>query len=276
MSSIDYSTANADYRQIYAVHTIPLKDSIFESKNFDSIDAVVLEAYHSEAWFDKFWISEYKGFHDALFQNAQKTAKPIYVVDVLTTRNARTFESYITTPLDFIGLFVASDGISNIKQQLDENRSMTRRQFLRFWTMQPAKIAFGSYLFSHFLHEQYTVNTGHNPEFLARINSVRMHMVPTPQFELRNAISARKIEEYIVPELKKKLGRNPRVLLVYGAGHSGLKEDLEHPKLRDFYIRLYSEFGFSGIDTTYLDTVTNLSIDKSGKYSLEHRKANLF
>lgn len=103
-----------------------------------------------------------------------------------------------------------------------------------------------------------------------------MHLVPTPQMELRNAISARKIEEYVVPELQQQLGRNPKILLIYGAGHSGLKEDLQHKKLRDFYISLYSALGFLGIDITDLNVVTNLSIDENGKYLLKHRNANLF
>jgi hypothetical protein len=153
---------------------------------------------------------------------------------------------------------------------------MTRRQFLRFWGAQTAKIVGGAYLGSDLVCRNYVMQTGENPETLARLNSSRMHLIPTPQFELRNAISARKIEEYIVPELQKQLGRNPRVVLVYGAGHSGLKEDLQHPNLRNFYLRIYSALGFPGIDTTYLDTVTDLSIDQKGQYALNHRKANLF
>ena len=276
MSNIEYSTENADYRQIYVVHTMPVKDSVFEGNNFDSVDAVVLEAYHSEEWFDKLWKSEYKKFHDAIFQNAQRTGKPVYITDVLTTSGGRGFEDVAWAIPNFVGLFGVFDGVSKVKKQIKEKKEMTRRQFLKFWGAQTAKIVGGAYLGSDLVCRNYVQQTGENPEFLARLNSSRMHLIPTPQFELRNAISARKIEEYVVPELKQQLGRNPKVVLVYGAGHSGLKEDLQNPRLRDFYVGLYSAMGFPGIDTTYLDTVTNLSIDQNGQYSLRHRKANLF
>jgi|GEM_PF-4779569 len=276
MSSVEYSTDNAKYRQIYAVHTMPIKDPVFEGSNFDSVDAVVLEAYHSEEWFEKLWKSEFKKTHEAVFQSAQRTGKPVYVVDVLTTAGARKFEDVATLPLDILGFFGVYDGISKSKKQIDEKKKMNRREFLRFWGAQSAKTIGGAYLGSHFLHEHYTMQTGDNPELLARLNSLRMHLIPTPQFELRNAISARKIEQYVVPELQHQLGREPKIVLVYGAGHSGLKEDLQHPRLRDFYLALYSAMGFPGIDKTYLDTVTNLSIGQDGQYSLQHKISNLF
>lgn len=276
MSSVEYSTENADYRQVYAVHTMPVRDSVFDDKNFDSVDAVVLEAYHSEEWFEKLWKSGYKKHHDAVFQNAQRTNKPVYVTDVLTTSGGMGFENVASLLPDFIGLIGVYDGVCKVKKQIKEKKEMTRRQFLKFWGAQTTKIVSGAYLVSDLVCRNYVIQTGENPEFLARLNSSRMHLIPTPQFELRNSVSARKIEEYIVPELQQQLGRNPRVVLVYGAGHSGLKEDLQHQRLRNFYIGLYSAMGFPGIDITYLDTVTNLSIDQNGQYSLKHRKANLF
>ncbi len=153
---------------------------------------------------------------------------------------------------------------------------MSRRQFFKFWGSQSAKVIGGTYLGLDLVCRNYAIQTGDNPELLARINSSRMHLIPTPQFELRNAITARKVEEFIAPELRQKLGRKPNVLLVYGAGHSGLKEDIEHQRLRNFYIGLYSRLGFPGIDSTYLDTVTNVSIGQNGDFSLEHRKSDLF
>jgi len=276
MTRADYSGDNADYSQIYAIHTKPLIDQIFEKTNFDSIDAVVLEAYHSERWFEKFWKSELKRHHSPVLQNAQRTGKPIYIVDVLTTSGGRSFEELATLPLDLLGIFGAIDGATKARRQLIENKEMTRRQLLKFWTGQTIKFTLGSYFGARLLIQNYAIQTGDLPEPMARVNSSRTHLVPTPQFELRNAISARKIEECVAPELRQILGRKPRLLLVYGAGHSGLKEDLQNPALRDAYIGMYSAMGFPGIDTTYLDTVTNLSIDQNGQYSLQHRKAGLF
>lgn len=276
MSSVDYSTVHAAYRQIYALHTLSVTDPIFEDKAFESVDAVVLEAYHSEEWFEKLWKSEFKKHYEAVFQSVQRTGKPVYVVDVLTTAGGRGFEDAAVLIPDFLGLIGLVNGVSKVGKQIKEKKEMNRREFLKFWGTQTAKIAGGAYLSSDLVCRNYVRLTGDNPELLARLNSSRMHLIPTPQFELRNAISARKIEEYVVPELHQQLGRNLRIVLVYGAGHSGLKEDLQHPKLRDFYIKLYSAGAFPGIDTTYLDIITNLSINQKGQYSLKQRKANLF
>ena len=127
MPNVEYSTENADYKQIYVVHTIPVKDSVFEGANFDSVDAVVLEAYHSEEWFDKLWKSEYKKFHDAVFQTAQRTGKPVYVTDVLTTSGGRGFEDVASLLPDFVGLIGVFDGVSKVRKQIKEKKEKGRR-----------------------------------------------------------------------------------------------------------------------------------------------------
>ncbi len=275
MSSVTYSTENAQYTQLYAVHTLPVNDPVLVPSNANSVDAIVLEAYHSEAWFNLLWKSEFKQYHDRLFTMAQRTGTPIYIVDVLTTAAGRGFESLAGIGLDSAGLLLAYDGAKKVRDQM-KGGTMSRRQFSKFFTLQSAKVALGTFLGLHLFHEWYTTSTGHNPELLARANAVRMHLIPTPQLELRNSIAAKKIEEYVAPELRERLGRKPNIVLVYGAGHSGLKEDLQHQGLRNFYVVLYRALGFPGIDTTYLDTVTNLSIGQNGNYVLKHRKTNLF
>ncbi len=275
MSYADFSSRNANYRQLYTVHTMPVRDPLFNDKKLESVDAIVLEAYHSEEWFDKLWKSDYMKHYDEIFNAVQRTNKPVYIVDVLTTAGGRGFETLGGIGLDVLGLVVAYDGIRKTTKKM-KSKEMSRREFLKFHGLQFAKVLAGSYLGFHLIHGNYTTLTGNNPELLARLNSSRTHLIPTPQFELRNAISARKIEECVASELQKQTGRNPNIVLVYGAGHSGLKEDLQHPKLRNFYIELYEALGFPGIDTTYLDTITNLSIDSEGNYMLKHRQANLF
>jgi len=276
MGNVEYSTENANYKQIYTIHTLPIKDTIFDRDKFDSIDAVVLEAYHSEEWFKLLWESPFKKHHSVVFDSVQRTGKPLYVVDVLTTPVGRGFEDIATLIPDFTGLILLYDGVSKVKRQIKEKKEMSRRQFLKFWATQTSKVVGGAYLGADLICRNYPIQTGDNLEFLARINSSRMHLIPTPQFELRNSITARKVEEFIAPELKGKLGKKPNIVLVYGAGHSGLREDIQHPGLRNFYLGLYKRLGFPGIDTTYLETITNVSINQEGNFSLEHRNANLF
>jgi len=53
----------------------------------------------------------------------------------------------------------------------------------------------------------------------------------------RSAIAAKKIEEFIVPELRERYKvEKPRIFIDYGAGHSDLEEYLKHKRLRDFVI----------------------------------------
>jgi len=54
----------------------------------------------------------------------------------------------------------------------------------------------------------------------------------------RSAISAKKIEEFVAPEIKKRIGRKPNILIVYGAGHNDMEPYLKHKKLRDIVIKI--------------------------------------
>jgi hypothetical protein len=276
MSSVDYSTDLANYHQIYAVHTLPVEDKVFKKENLDSVDAIVLEMAHDENAWKMLWESEYKKHYDPIFQAIQGKDKPVYVVDVLSTPSGRSTDTMTNFFLNFLGIYGIFSGVNNISKQIKEKNEIPRRKFLTSIGIQSAKILAGTYLGSDIICRKYTTRTGDEPEFLARLNSSRTHLVPTSQIELRNAISARKIEEYVAPELQTKLGRKPNIVLVYGALHSGLKEDLQHKKLRNTYIDFYDAMNFPGIDATHINTITNASIDQTGKYSLQHRTSNLF
>jgi hypothetical protein len=58
----------------------------------------------------------------------------------------------------------------------------------------------------------------------------------------RNAITAKKLEEFVAPRLGKELGRKPRIGIVYGTGHAGLEGDLKHSWKRNFTITNYQYF----------------------------------
>lgn len=61
-----------------------------------------------------------------------------------------------------------------------------------------------------------------------RYNFVDSHIVT-----MRDAINARKIEEYVAPLLRGRLGRKPRIALVYGAAHAGLEYCIRDKGHRD-------------------------------------------
>ena len=261
---------------MYAIHTLILKDESLNPQQFSQFDAVVLEAYHPQEWWDKFRESFLYQTHQPLLSLLQQTQKPTYIVDVLTNEQADGIELLAGGGIDLIGAGVALSGIIKCKQSVQARGYVTRREFLTSLTPQALKIVAGGYLASHFLSEEYSEITNRSPRWLARMQSWRTHILPTPRFGFRDAISARKIEEFVVPEVTRAVGREPRILIVAGAGHSGLEDDLQHKYLRDNYIELYSSLGYLGINTEHLNTITNLTVTKDSKLCVTSRSAGLF
>src|SRR5205807_8194659 len=47
------------------------------------------------------------------------------------------------------------------------------------------------------------------------------------------------LEEFIVPELQRRLGKNPTILIEFGAANSDIRTYLQFPRLRNWVIRLH-------------------------------------
>ncbi len=82
-----------------------------------------------------------------------------------------------------------------------------------------------------------------------------------PASEGRNAINARKIEEFVVPMLVKVLNKErPKIGMVFGAGHTGLEYDLKSKKRRDFTIWNYRNFNFGKYAGFYKEKLNIVSM----------------
>ncbi|MBU4502359.1 MAG: hypothetical protein KKA79_07205 [Nanoarchaeota archaeon] len=83
--------------------------------------------------------------------------------------------------------------------------------------------------------------------------------VQDPIIEGRNAINAKKIEEFIVPMVAQESGNiKPKIGMVFGAGHISLRYNLESKKRRNFTLKNWEKFNFgryAGFDKDYLDVV---------------------
>jgi len=93
---------------------------------------------------------------------------------------------------------------------------------------------------------------------------------PTPLIELRNAVCARKLEEFVAPRLKS---RHPSIALVFGGHHSGLEQNLKHKDIRDAVLSLYRQAGYLGLDKDTMDKVHEI-YPKSKRHIIHH--PNLF
>jgi hypothetical protein len=85
------------------------------------------------------------------------------------------------------------------------------------------------------------------------------YVMQEPLVEGRNAVNARNIEEFVVPHVCEKSGKDhPVVGLFFGASHVGLENDLKSKRRRNFTIwnlRNLNLSKYAGLDREELGTV---------------------
>lgn len=81
-------------------------------------------------------------------------------------------------------------------------------------------------------------------ESILRLNSYWNYLLQEPEVEGRNAIIARKTEEFVAPLLEERLERKPFIGMIYGGFHMGLKPDLQSKRRRDFTIWNWRNLNF--------------------------------
>ncbi|MBI2671819.1 hypothetical protein HYX16_02700 [Candidatus Woesearchaeota archaeon] len=117
------------------------------------------------------------------------------------------------------------------------------------------------------------------PILAQKIVSGWTFLIQDPIIAGRNAISARKIEEFIVPKLKKEKDKEkPKIGIVYMTFHMGLKDDLQSQKRRDFTIKNFRDWNFqkyAGFKPFHLDAVTEANFNGK-KWEIGYHKTGLF
>ncbi len=94
---------------------------------------------------------------------------------------------------------------------------------------------------------------------------------------LRDAVTARKAEEFVAPEMAERLGRKPNIALFFGSNHHGIRISLKHKKVRDAIIALHAKSGYVGVDRDYLDPVHEFDFqDGEQKPMLTRWETSLF
>lgn len=112
-------------------------------------------------------------------------------------------------------------------------------------------------------------------KFFAKANSVFSLLRQAPLEELRNALTARKIKNGVVPYLLEHYserfeGRKPRIGILYGAGHSGIKECLESDWRSSLSLGLHRHYGLRFIlDRNTLRDFYEYRIDSSGNVTYQ-------
>lgn len=78
---------------------------------------------------------------------------------------------------------------------------------------------------------------------------------------LRSAISAKKIEDYISPGIKKELGYTPKIFIEFGVGHSDMKQYLKHKRIRESVIKLHKLWDYYPLDKRQLKLIKEFNFD---------------
>ncbi|MBI5066210.1 hypothetical protein HZA97_08295 [Candidatus Woesearchaeota archaeon] len=120
------------------------------------------------------------------------------------------------------------------------------------------------------------------PAILRKMISLSSLVQQAPRNELRNAMTAAKIKHGVIPRLREKYAdkfqnRPPKVGIIYGAMHAGIKECLESKTRTNFTLALQKFYGRKFFtDQETLEDVTEYLIDENNYVTWETFKANLF
>jgi len=121
----------------------------------------------------------------------------------------------------------------------------------------------------------YAFSENRTGSFVENLYANYMFLLQTSMVEGRNAINARKIEEYVVPKVADMSGKQkPRIGLAFGAGHVGLKHDLISKQRRNFTLWNFRNLNFgrySGFNSEELEKVYEAHCNGRRWQVTEHR-----
>lgn len=115
-------------------------------------------------------------------------------------------------------------------------------------------------------------------KMLSKLVSDLTYFYKTIGNEGRNAVCARKIEEYLVPMIAKNKRKRPRIGIHVGAGHAGLEYDLGSKGRRDSTLDKFRDPNsgrYAGFDLIGLDKVYEANFNGK-KWEIKQYRTGLF
>jgi len=233
MSCSRFSTGNADYWLILAKHQTPANEIIFDDDKIKQLDALVLEDWgHGSKVFD---LPQYYNLTDT----AKANDIPVYITDI-NTDDVAEYDEY-SKRIVYAGL-AAAVGTRITAAVLKKMKKMTRRRMLGLTIGSIACLGIAGLGFvpqwasNSLAEERKDAN-----ELERKIVALQTELIETQVATMRNAVNARKIEEHLAPMLGQRLGRKPRIAVVFGSLHAALKDHLQDKGLRDETISDFSD-----------------------------------
>lgn len=251
MSYTHFSTQNADYFLTLEPHGEELHEDIFRSENISSLDAIVLEDVGvGSAIFDNV---EYRQIMRAAKDNGNR----IYTLDIPGSQDIDAYVEYernivIAGAVGAIGCTAAAHVLKRLKK-------MTRRRMLGLFGGTLACLGLAALGIAPKLSQYSLVESGEASWLAKKVISAETSMIKTEAITLRNAVSAKKTEEFLAPMLMERLGRKPKIALVYGAYHAGMQDCIEDRDFRNEVLEYFSDVLAEGRKSpTYEETLNTI------------------
>ncbi len=202
---------------------------IFEDVDFSKLDMFIFEDA-GEQWVLKGidYDIQYLGLYNRI--NKENPEMSLYGVDVS--------HGAIGCLVDFgvlvLGYMLARGSYKKIKRD-----DISRRGFIKCI----GGIVGGAFVMGTPLLSVHFSGSKEDSPIFVGTNNLFTSLLPTPIGGFRNAVTAKKVSEYLVPRHKKQNSK-VEVALLYGAGHSGIETELLHPSLSDITLGLYDKLDY--------------------------------
>lgn len=233
MSYVDFEVDGIEYRLILSKHGSERDEPV------EGLDAIVKEtcnAYDSYNFNLMFHSDpELDNYYDLI----KEKKIPVYSVDNLKTNNYVRFGMGL---LSLMHLEIPIIGLSTLAYLT----GVMNTSFVNFYGIAVGALILRTLIpnplsTSHV--EQNKLLTG-----LSKINSCLTFIEQDPITELRNALAAKKIKKGVVPRLLSKnpekfSRQQPKIGIIYGAAHSGIKECLQNDWRTEFTLKLHKYYG---------------------------------
>lgn len=267
-----YSTIDADYAQAYCKHELITDEDIFSENEIKGLDAVVLE---SGQFLDPLMLINPSIFpqYQLILDNLIKynPGAHIYIADVALDESKELSSGLddfvnITTGASLAGMGVAY-ACHRINQEYISRRNLFKvlGGFLGYMGLANSPVIASTYL---------SLSDGNTNEILPAFVGARQVIDMSRNVHMRDAINARKIEEFIVPKLKAELKKRPNIALVYGAAHAAIEYSLKHKNERDEVISKFKKKGFGLMLPDQLDVVVKMEFGGSWNYDVLYANLN--
>ncbi|MDI6738451.1 MAG: hypothetical protein QME12_08150 [Nanoarchaeota archaeon] len=243
MSYSRFSTSNAEYWLVHARHDAPVNEIIFDDGRIKSLDAIVLEDCG---------LGSAVFFYDTyapIVRAAKENNVNLYTMDIDVNSDAKYEE--IRKRLAWGG-GIAAFGCCVATNILKRKKKLTRRGFLALGGGFLASLGIFGIGYGLQKADEAIVGSRKEASGIARkAIALETEIFDTEVATLRNAVNAKKAEEFLSPMLMQKLGRKPKIAMVYGSLHAGMQDCILDRESRDEIIA-----SFSGILSEYRKSET--------------------